>query len=832
MLETDYLIIGSGAVGMAFADTLLSETDARIIIVDRYAKPGGHWNVAYPFVSLHQPSQFYGVSSKELSNGNKDIAGFNKGLLSLASGAEVSTYFEEVMRDTFLPSGRVQYFPSCNYLGNCEFESETTGEKYKVKVHKKIVDCTYLKTSVPATHTPNFDIAEGVVFIPINELPKTKTGSAEYIIIGGGKTGIDACLWLLENNVSPDRITWIVSRDAWLINRQNIQPAMEFFDTTFGAIANQSYAISKANSAQDIFDSLEEAGVLMRIDKTVKPTMFHGATVSPLELNALQKIKNIIRLGRVQRIEKNQIVLKKGTIPTPTNCVHVDCSASALSNAEIKTVFDGGLITPQTVRSYQPVFSASFIAYVEANYTDEDTKNKLCQVVPLPNHDTDWLLMTESQMVNQFIWSQDKPLREWVRKNRLDGYSKLLVQADKSDPKKMAILTKMRKYSLPAMLKLQQLQKGLDAIGRAPFKNPQLEVSRDIFFKNRIAETPDSALELENGDVLLRVESFAYTANNITYAVAGDMIGYWQFFPPVGENTKRWGVIPVWGFAEVVASKVEGIPVGDRLFGYFPPARHVKMTPVGVSESRFIDGAAHRSKLPRGYNIYQRVRSEKNYNPAFDRERMLLFPLLLTSFCLWNALREANWHGAKQIIILSASSKTSIGLGYALEADADAPTAIGITSDRNLHKINSLGIYDQCLSYDTMTGIDTDIPTVIVDMSGNTRVLAALHTRLGDNMKFTHNVGLTHWTNAKPQEGILKERSAFFFAPGHIQKLLKEWGPDRFEQETSAFLMTTAKKTKAWLKFRQVNGLEELAAIHPAVCQGTIPSDEGLIVVV
>lgn len=817
---------------MAFADTLLSETEAQIIIVDRYAKPGGHWNVAYPFVSLHQPSQFYGVSSKELSNGRKDKAGLNKGLLSLASGTEVSTYFEEVMRDTFLQSGRVQYFPSCNYLGNCEFESETTGEKYKVKVHKKIIDCTYLKTSVPATHTPNFDIAEGIVFIPLNELPKTTIDSAEYVIIGGGKTGIDACLWLLENKVNPDKITWIVSRDAWLINRQNIQPSKEYFDTTFGAMADQSIAITKANSVQDVFDNLEEAGVLLRIDKSVRPTMFHGATVSPLELTALQKVKNIIRLGRVRRIEKNQIVLEKGTIPTTTNHVHVDCSASALSNADIKTVFQGDLITPQTVRSYQPVFSASFIAYVEANYKDEDTKNKLCQVVPLPNQDTDWISMTEAQMVNQFIWSQDKPLRAWLRNNRLDGYSKLLVKVDKSDAKKMAILTKMRKYSLPAMLKLQQLQKELDAIGQAPIKNPQLEVSKDVFFKNRLAEIPEAELELEYGDVLLKVDSFAYTANNITYAVAGDTVGYWQFFPAVGENTARWGVIPVWGFAEVVASRSEGIPVGDRLFGYFPPAKHVKMAPVGISERRFIDGSAHRSKLPKVYNIYQRVVNEKNYTPSFDRERMLLFPLLVTSFCLWNALKEANWHGAKQVIILSASSKTSIGLGYALHADADAPTFIGITSDRNLDKVNNLGLYDHCLSYDTITGIDADIPTVIVDMSGNTSVLAALHTRLGDNMKFTYNVGFTHWTNAKPQGGIIKERSAFFFAPGHIQKLLKQWGPNRFEQETSAFLITTANKIRAWLKFRQVNGLEELAAIHPAVCQGTIPFDEGLVVVI
>ena len=309
------------------------------------------------------------------------------------------------------------------------------------------------------------------------------------------------------------------------------------------------------------------------------------------------------------------------------------------------------------------------------------------------------------------------------------------------------------------------------------------------------------------------------------------MVGYWQVVPPRGKNRARWGVIPVWGFAEVVASRSEGIPVGDRLFGFFPPAKHVKMTPVGISERRFIDGAAHRAALPKTYNSYLRVLNEKDYNPAFDRERMLFYPLLVTSFCLWHTLKQANWHGAGRIIILSASSKTSIGLGYAIDADPEAPTSIGITSERNLDKVEQLGIYDQCVSYDMISGIDADIPTAIVDMSGNSSVLAALHTRLGANMKFTHNVGLTHWPQAKAHEGIIRERSAFFFAPDHIQKLLQEWGPNRFEQETAAFLMTTVKKTREWLKFRQVNSLEELAALHPAVCQGTLPADEALVVV-
>ena len=456
MLETDYLIIGSGAVGMAFADILLSETDANLIIVDKYAKPGGHWNVAYPFVTLHQPSQFYGVSSKELSKGRKDEIGLNKGLSELASGAEVSAYFDEVMRRTFLPSGRVQYFPMCNYKESYQFESMLTGEQHEVKVNKKLVDATYLNTSVPSTHTPNFTIAEGVQFMALNNLVKIKTPPAGFVVIGGGKTGIDACLWLMENKVNPDKITWIVSRDAWLIDRQNTQPTEEFFEQSIGTMSAQFEAIAKATSITDLFDRLEAAGVLVRIDKNVRPQMFHGATISQLEITEMRRIKNVVRMGRVQSIEKNKIILENGSIPTSANHIHVDCSASAIPNLEMKTIFKDGVITPQTVRPYQPVFSAAFIAHVEANYGDEKTKNKLCQVVPLPNHDTDWIRMTAVQMVNQFTWSQDKALRHWLRNNRLDGFSGMVRNVDKSDDKKMAILQSMRDNAMPAMMKLQQ----------------------------------------------------------------------------------------------------------------------------------------------------------------------------------------------------------------------------------------------------------------------------------------------------------------------------------------------------------------------------------------
>jgi len=163
--------VGSGAMGMAFADTLLTETEANIIIVDRFAKPGGHWNDAYPFVTLHQPSTSYGVSSKELSQGLKDQVGLNKGLHDLASGQDVLRYYDDVMRHQFLPSGRLNYFPMCDYKGSGKFENKLSGDAFHV-TYKKLVDCSYLKTTVPSTHTPNFEIGDGVTFMALNDLPK------------------------------------------------------------------------------------------------------------------------------------------------------------------------------------------------------------------------------------------------------------------------------------------------------------------------------------------------------------------------------------------------------------------------------------------------------------------------------------------------------------------------------------------------------------------------------------------------------------------------------------------------------------------------------------
>lgn len=357
----------------------------------------------------------------------------------------------------------------------------------------------------------------------------------------------------------------------------------------------------------------------------------------------------------------------------------------------------------------------------------------------------------------------------------------------------------------------------------------QFQIRKDNFSTLRLVDTGEPS-QIADGEIKVKINRFAFTANNITYAAAGDLLGYWQFFPPQGENTADWGVIPVWGFAEIVESTVSDLPAGDKLFGYFPPANELTMTPVKVSEQRFVDGAAHRSALPPVYNSYRRVNAEAGYDAAMDNERMLLWPLFITSFCLWDSLQVNNWYDAEQVIVISASSKTSIGMAYALHEDKESPKVVGVTSARNLDLVSSLGLYDNSLTYDAVRDIDASIPAVIVDMSGNSEVLGKLHAHLGDNMKFCINVGITHWDATGTNEDIIAERSEMFFAPSHIQMRIKDWGVEAFDEKTADFITQTVAKSRSWLKLKKLPGLGGLEGIYPDVCAGVVAPDEGIII--
>lgn len=358
----------------------------------------------------------------------------------------------------------------------------------------------------------------------------------------------------------------------------------------------------------------------------------------------------------------------------------------------------------------------------------------------------------------------------------------------------------------------------------------ELQVRRDELTTTRLVGAAGDADEAPLGDdeIMAKIDRFAFTANNITYGVVGDQLGYWHFFPPAGEDTDGWGLIPVWGFADVVRSNVADLPVGERLFGYFPPATHLALTPARISKARFFDSAAHRAKLPAGYNIYHRTSGEPGYDRASDVERMLFFPLHVTSFCLWDALKSVDWYGAKQVVIVSASSKTGIGLAYGLDMDDEAPPVVAVTSERNRAFVDGLGAYAGTVTYDSLEDIDASVPGVIVDMSGNVGALNELSDHLGDNMAHCIRVGVTHHDSAGGDLDL--ERSSWFFAPAHIEQRMKEWGPGGFQQKSSAFMRATSARSREWLKVTTVDGLGGLRAVFADVANGRVAADEGLIV--
>lgn len=459
-LQADYLVVGTGAVGMSFVDTLLDESAATVVMVDNHHQPGGHWNDAYPFVRLHQPSHFYGVASTPLGSGVIDQAGSNAGYYELASGSEVQAYFEQVMRQRFLPSGRVQYFPMCEFDGDGEFHSLLSDETYKVEFARRAVDTTYFKTSVPSRHIRGYDVAENVTCVPPNQLPLLSKDFANFCLVGAGKTAMDAGVWLLDNGCNPERISWVAPRQSWLVNREVTQGSTEFFTECIGGFAAQMEAIALAVSTDDLFDRLEACGFMLRINPKKRPSMFHFATISTGEVAQLQRISRVIEQGRVSGIDGQGLTMSDGSrIGLPEHTLYVDCTASAVdfTSTETRPVFEDGLITIQGVRMPNPCLSAAITAYVEANYDTDEERNRLCQPVLLPDDPETWLSTTLGNMINQATWSAEPALSAWITECRLDGFARVIRDADRSDPENLAILEKMGSNAMPAVANLQKL---------------------------------------------------------------------------------------------------------------------------------------------------------------------------------------------------------------------------------------------------------------------------------------------------------------------------------------------------------------------------------------
>ena len=347
------------------------------------------------------------------------------------------------------------------YTSDGKLRSLLTGEQSSIDVRRKVVDATYYGTTVPATHRPKYKIDPDVRLVTPNALPHLALAPESvpdhYTIIGAGKTAMDVAVWLLGARVPASKISWVMPRDSWLLNRVTTQPGLEFFDKAIGGQAAQMEAFANSQTTQELFLKLEAAGVMLRIYEDVGPTMFHYATISLGEVEALRAVTNVIRQGHVHSITYAGVALEGGTVALPENTLYIDCTASAVEKRPAVPIFQPGRIVCQLVRAPQPAFSAALVAYVEANYTDDQTRNAVCATVPFPDRPDDYPCTVLANMRNEQVWNGDSTLRSWIRKSRLDGFGKIVAQVPPDDREKMKVLLRVRDAMMPAAANLQRL---------------------------------------------------------------------------------------------------------------------------------------------------------------------------------------------------------------------------------------------------------------------------------------------------------------------------------------------------------------------------------------
>jgi hypothetical protein len=342
-------------------------------------------------------------------------------------------------------------------------------------------------------------------------------------------------------------------------------------------------------------------------------------------------------------------------------------------------------------------------------------------------------------------------------------------------------------------------------------------VSRGDLRQAEIVRTPLPPLDA--GQVLVRVDHFAFTANNVTYGAVGELIGYWNFFPA----RDGWGRIPVWGFGEVVASRHDALGVGERIYGYLPMSTHVVLAPDQVGAASFVDAAPHRAALPPIYNQYTRCAGDPTYSAAHEPQVALFRPLFTTAFLLDDFLAEHKGFGASQLLLSSASSKTALGLAFLHHARGR--TVIGLTSAGNAAFVRGTGYYDRVATYDEIDGLPGD-PTVFVDFAGSGALLERIHRHFGDRLRYSAQVGVTHWERMSAAADLPGPTPVFFFAPDQLLKRLGEWGPTEFQRRmgeaTQRFLASTG-----WLRVVEGRGPAAVERVYRSMVDGRVDPAEG-----
>jgi hypothetical protein len=350
-------------------------------------------------------------------------------------------------------------------------------------------------------------------------------------------------------------------------------------------------------------------------------------------------------------------------------------------------------------------------------------------------------------------------------------------------------------------------------------------VVRDDLQQCKTIETqlPD-ATALPDDALLVKVVSFALTANNITYAVLGDQLKYWQLFPA----PESFGNIPVWGFGEVIASKHPNIAAGESLFGYFPMATHLVIEAADVSKRGLRDAAAHRQGVAAVYNAYTRVSGDPAFAGRQGDYQALLRPLFMLSFLVDDFLAENEFYGARSVMLSSASSKTAFGLAHLLHL-REGIKVIGLTSAANTDFVKSLGCYDEAVTYDNVKSLPVDSPVAFVDMAGNSELREKLHRHFGDQMKYSGRIGLTHRSSSPDEPQLPGAKPIWFSAPHQLPKRAKEWGPGGVDTRFNAAWAGFAPKLDHWLKVTEGRGPAAVREAYLDILNGRVPPDQGHI---
>lgn len=413
-LETDYLVVGAGAMGMAFTDALIDHADVHVTLVDRRHAAGGHWEDAYSFVQLHQASLFYGVASTVLGDGSVQQEGPEAGLQERARRSEILAYYDDILHRRFIGSGRVTFLAGSEYHTDGSSHlvtSRVSGETAVVDVRRRVVDATYLAPTIPATTPPPFGVADDARVVAINELARLGAAPERFVIVGSGKTATDGIVWLLRNGVQPDRIAWVRPRDPWMLNRAVVQPDPV---VALGLAADTMAAAADAESPDDLFLRLEAAGVMLRFDPDVVPTMAKTPTLGEWELHLLRTVENVIRLGHVDHVTGKEMVFDRGSVPLAPNSLIVHCAASGLQYPPLVPIWMPDKIRLQMIRVGFPCFCAALAGYVEATRDDDRERNRLCPPNTLPDNPADWTRMQVRGTVAAARYGAEPDIAAWA----------------------------------------------------------------------------------------------------------------------------------------------------------------------------------------------------------------------------------------------------------------------------------------------------------------------------------------------------------------------------------------------------------------------------------